>query len=153
MRLSTRFSRTLFAVGMLAGAAVGVGGCSQDYALFNVHIQFKTASQAQAPALPQTELEAIANCELSIADETGNDVLKGFPLSGNTVNGSGCGASGATHSDIGHFSYSTSRTAGTLTFTVVAQDINQTQTLATGTATGQVKAYPPEVPVEIYAAP
>jgi hypothetical protein len=149
MRLINRFSRTFLGLGMLLVSATGLGACGPDYTLFNVHVQFKTLPQPQAPVLDRNTLDTIADCTLTIMD--GKNVVLVYPMNNST--GTGCGPSSVTPTTLGRFSYSTSRASGTLTFNFVGQDINRTKTVVTGTASGQVKAYPPEVFVEIYAAP
>ena len=151
MRFSTRTSRTFLGLGLLAASAIGLGACGPDYALFKVHIQFQ--SKPQAAALTRTDLDKIAYCQISIDDDAGKAVLENYPLKASTTNGSlhGCESS-LTPADIGYFSYSTSRTSGSLKFTETSFDLSDTP-LERGSASGTVKSWPPEVPVEIVATP
>jgi hypothetical protein len=114
---------------MLAGAALGLGGCSQDYALYKVDVQLQAANGG---ALTRAQLDTVAFCQMTITDERGETVLQNYPLQALPASGRGC-ASGQTQSDVGNFSYSTSRTSGSLTFKVTSYDDANNQ-LETGTS-------------------
>jgi hypothetical protein len=137
MRLSARFARTFLTVGMLVGSALGFGGCGRDYALYKVHIQFKSAANAQAPLILPANLENVAYCQVTISDESGNPVLENSPING-------C-ATSVTPSDLGYLSYSTSRTTGSLKFTMTAYDDSNKAVDTGSTDLIPVKAYPPEI--------
>jgi hypothetical protein len=137
MRSSTRFSKGLFTAPMLAVAVLGLGACGPDYALFRVDI---TSSY--------TSREKIEECRMTITDEKGVPVLDNYVLGTvagdpNDTSGTlsqGCGG-GITGQKIGRFSYSSSRTSGTLTFQVDAWDNH-------GLSCGWVVGAPPCVPVQ-----
>jgi hypothetical protein len=151
MRSFTQVSKALFAAGMLAAALVGTSGCGPDYALFKVSVSSSTS--------PRNDIEL---CRMTITDENNRTVLDSFVLetvggppdsSGNPTLTQGCGG-GMTNAYIGAFSYSSSRTTGTLKFRVDAynapgsnggQKIVQTGESA---PVAPVK-YPPEVPVTV----
>jgi hypothetical protein len=138
---------------MLAGAALGFSGCSQDYALFKVHLQLQTANGGQ---LTPDDLASVAYCQMSITDENNEAVLTKYKLNtgvDSSGNFRGCYTS-KTPSDVGFFSYSTSRTSGSLTFSVTSYDDTDKQ-LETGTSTpAQVKPFhvaADEIPVSVIA--
>ncbi len=149
MRSLTRFSKGLLAVGVLAGSLLGMSGCGPDYALFRVDVSSATSPRNQ-----------IDECRMTITDEKGAVVLDHFLLkavagpqdsSGNATLLQGC-QSGITNPRIGTFSYSSSRTTGTLTFQVDAYDNSNGGHAVVQTGSSDPiapKAYPPEVPVTI----
>ena len=157
MRSFTRFSKGLYTALMLAVSGLGLGACGPDYALFKVDI---TSSKS-----PRNNIE---DCRMTITDEKGVPVLDNYVLGTvagdpNDTSGTlsqGC-SGGITGQKIGRFSYSSSRTSGTLTFQVDAWDNHG---LSCGWVTGDPpcvpvqsgssgpiapKAFPPEVPVTI----
>ena len=145
MRLFTRFSKGLLAAGILAACSFGMSACGPDYAIFRVDVTSTT---------PDTR-NKIEECRMTITDENGKPVLDNYPLgyllatdtSGITYAKQGCYA-GLTPAKVGTFSYSTSRSSGSLTFVVNALD-NGGNTVQKGCATQAVKAYPPEVSVPL----
>ena len=157
MRSFKRYSKGLFTAGVLAASVLGLGACGPDYALFRVDV---TSTKS-----PRNNIE---ECHMTITDENGAKVLDQLPLktvsgpadtSGNPTLLQGC-QGGLTNSNIGSFSYSSSRTGGTLTFQVDAWDNNGQQCGFTGVApclpvqtgnSGPIAPakYPPEVPVTI----
>jgi len=131
----TRFSKGLIAAGMLTGSALGITGCGPDYALFKVHV---------AASGTATERQPIEECKMYITDESGNPVVSDYLLLGKEYNSAnvlvhGCGDA-ATPTDVGNFSYSTSRSSGSLTFTVNALD-NSGKVVQTGKVSGAAKPY------------
>ncbi len=143
----------------LAGAAVvaclSFAGCGPDYAVFKVHVT--------APTAPRND---IAICLMSITDTSrsgpDNVVLRDYPLQrlygrdidGNLKLSQGCAADMITGNEIGIFSYSTSRSSGAFVFTVDAYNNEVTHNDDTKIETKssdaiQVKAYPPEIAVEL----
>ena len=151
MRLP-RLSKRLLSLGLLSGFAAAAGSCGSDYALFKIHVAFSGNEQAN-------DYQDVEHCRLSIADEKGGNVLSGYELTYRQVkymdgNGqqqtkmAGC-SGGVTPKDVDTISYSTSRTSGTLTFTVDALDNNGGVTQH-GSATGEIKVFSgSETPVEI----
>lgn len=152
MRSFTRFSRGLFATGMLAASLVGISGCGPDYALFKIHV--KSSPKSELPAPNGSSNTAINQCEMTITDQNSKLVLDHFVLknvtsvdsAGNIVSTTGC-EGGLTPIDIGLFSYSTSNTKGTFTFTVDGWDDNHELILQTKTSDPiAAQVYPPEMP-------
>jgi len=150
MRSFKRCSKGRFTAGMLAVSMLGLGACGPDYALFKVSITTKD---------PSSEIE---ECRMTITDEKGSAVLDHFLLKtvagspdsqGNSTLLQGC-QGGMTKSNIGLFSYSSSRTTGTLTFQVDAYNSTAAnggqKVIETGNS-GPVApaAYPPEVTVSL----
>jgi len=127
-------------------ALVATSGCGPDYALYKVHIT--TQSQKQADRDP------IDECRISATDDQNKpvitDQLLGTDYDSQNVLQHGC-ASTATKSFIGDFSYSTSRTSGSLTFTVNAYSTaNGAKTvIMTGSGSAPVSKWPPEVLVNV----
>lgn len=132
-----------------AAASMTLAGCGPDYAIFRVHV---------ASASPRND---IAVCRLTITNEAGEAVLKDYPLQsvwgadsdGNPTLKQGC-QGGLTLSDVGTFSYSTSRSGGSLKFTVNAYNdevlINDDTLIQTKSSDPvEVKPYPPEIRVEL----
>ncbi len=142
----------------LAGAAVvaclSFAGCGPDYAVFRVHV-----------TVPTTPRNDIAICLMTITDTSrpgpDNIVLRDYPLQrlygrdidGNLKLSQGC-APELTNADVGVFSYSTSRPSGSFVFTVDAynDEVNHSADTKIETKSSdaiQVKAYPPEIGVEL----
>jgi hypothetical protein len=102
-------------------AALGLSSCGPDYTYFRIHV---------TSATPRNDIE---ECRMDIASERG-PVVASYPLetiAGGTdqstglllPNKQGC-ANGMAPANVGNFHYSTSRTSGSLTFTVNAYDSN-----------------------------
>jgi hypothetical protein len=143
MQSLTRISKGLLVGLFAAGASVGLGGCGPDYAIFKVHVASTTT--------PRNDIE---ECRMTVTDESGDVILDHFQLEKVVgSNGSeltlkyGC-AGGLTNADIGYFSFSTSRSSGTLTFQVDGVNSNGVA-VQTGKASGDVRPYPPEVEVNV----
>ncbi len=144
MRLFTLLSRGLLAAALLAGAALGMTACGPNYAIFKVDITSTTS--------PRNNIEL---CTMTITDENNVLVLDNYQLAselGTNPDGTyyakqGC-AAGLTPAHVGVFSYSSSRTSGSLTFVVNALD-NDSAVVQTGRSTANVSAYPPEVSVPL----
>jgi 2-polyprenyl-3-methyl-5-hydroxy-6-metoxy-1,4-benzoquinol methylase len=132
---------------LLALAVSGLAGCGPDYALFSVRIEFPTAS---TPSDRQT----VEECRITVKDnESGRVVLQDVLLksvegpAGSQTLEAGCGG-GRTPRIVGDFSYSTSRSGGSLNFTVNAYDNNR-KIVHTGSKDADVAKFPPEVTVKI----
>jgi hypothetical protein len=132
-----------------AAASMTLAGCGPDYAIFRVNV---------TSASPRNDIEV---CRMTVTAETGEVVLKDYPLQsvwgadsdGNPTLKQGC-EGGMTLFNVGTFSYSTSRSGGSLKFTVNAYNdevlINDDTLIQTKTSDPQeVKAYPPEIRVEL----
>jgi hypothetical protein len=151
MRSFTQFSKGLFAAGILAISLAGISGCGPDYALFKVDVSSSTS--------PRNDIE---ECRMTITNGDGRTVLDSFVLatvagppdsSGNLTLAQGCGG-GITNAHIGTFSYSSSRTTGTLKFRVDAYNASGSnggqKIVQTGESAAVAPAkYPPEVPVTV----
>ena len=158
MRSFTRFSKGLLAAGVLAGSLLGMSGCGPDYALFKVEVSSSTS--------PRNNIE---QCRMTITDENGKAVLgavdsngeviptNGFLLKtvagpndadGHATISQGC-AGGLTQGRIGTFSYSSSRTTGTLTFQVNGLNSDNVVVQTGSSDPFAPKAYPPEVQVTV----
>jgi hypothetical protein len=111
MNFLARFSKGLVATLFVVGAASCLAACGPDYTLFKIHV-----SSAQ----PRNDID---RCTMTI--KSGDQkVLDEYQLltvasSDPTTLAQGC-AGGMTPANVGLFSFSTSRTSGTLTFTVNA---------------------------------
>jgi len=143
----TRFSRFLFVATVAVGASLGIANCGPSYAIYSVHV---------TAAKPTNNLAA---CKITIRDDSGLPVLDHYQLaeqyggpdsSGNPTLRQGCGGGLTPPSgNIGTFSYSTSRSGGTLDFKVEGLDDNPA-IVQCGTQDGvSVTPYPPEVKVEV----
>ena len=137
----TRFSKGLVAALLAGGAALSLGGCGPNYAIFKVHV---------SAATPRDD---IWSCKMTIADESGHCVVSDYELQQiagpvGQPNSQGCGG-GVTPANVGYFSYSSSRSSGTLKFTVNAVD-NSGNVVETNTSADiPIQAYPPEIGVEV----
>ena len=119
MRSFKRFSKGLIVAATAATAALGLSTCGPDYTYFRIHV---------TSATPRNDIE---ECRMDIANEQSKPVLTSYPLesiAGGT-DGAGlllpnkqCCANGMAKADVGNFHYSTSRSSGSLTFTVNAYD-------------------------------
>jgi hypothetical protein len=150
MRLFSGISKGLLGAGLVVGALLATSGCGPDYAIYKVDIS----------SIESSNRGDIAYCRLTITDEGGKTVLDHYALQA-VYNGSGDlvqGCAGTkTNSHIGVFSYSSSRSSGSLKFTVEAYNANgydPTDTTNNRLQMGAsdnipVKAYPPEIPVSI----
>jgi hypothetical protein len=144
--------------GAALAACLSFAGCGPDYAVFKVHVT--------APTAPRND---IATCLMSITDTSrpgpDNVVLRDYPLQrlyghdgeGNLKLSQGCEAERITGSEIGIFSYSTSRSSGAFVFTVDAynDEVNHDDEHKIETKSSdpiQIKAYPPEIGVELALA-
>jgi hypothetical protein len=146
MGLSTRFSRIIIAGGMAAISALGLGACGPDYSLFKVHVSITGK---------QDELVPISNCSMSVYADSDEriPVLRDYPLDTEYNNGelvAGC-AGGLTKSNVGIFSYSTSRKDGSLKFRMNAYSDSAAVIKSGASDMVQVKAYPPEIDVYVTA--
>ena len=144
MRSSTKLLRG-FPLAVLA-ASFGLTGCGPDYALYSVHV----VAQRQ-------KIDDIKKCQMSIQNEKDEYVVRDLTLeaqwgpdnAGGLELRYGC-VGGMTKTDVGLFSYSTSRTSGNLKFTVTAMGGPDDLTvIQQGSASAGVKAFPPEIPVEL----
>jgi hypothetical protein len=135
MRLP-RFSKRLLSLGLLSGFLAGAGGCSSEYGLFDIHVFF-------ANGLDANDRQDVEFCKLTVTDPSGKALLKNYIIEAIvTVDGtvtSGC-AGGRTPQVVGDVSYSTSRTSGTLSFTVNAVNAGDT-TLYSGSASKAIKVF------------
>jgi hypothetical protein len=153
MRTFTRISRFLLVATVAVVASLGLTTCGPNYAIYAVHVN---------AAKPTNNL---VTCKMTVTDESGLAVLYEFPLaqqSGGTDSsgnlkplGQGCGgALTPANGDIGTFSYSTSRSSGTLTFTVEGYDDSGTKIVQLGKSSPtNVAAYPPEIKVQVTMEP
>jgi hypothetical protein len=145
MRFIAKSAGAFCAFALLAG---GLAGCGPDYAIFAVKV---------TSATPRNDIEV---CVMNITDENGVAVVKDFQLervfgtdsSGQLTAKQGC-SGGITPANVGTFSYSTSRSSGTLNFRVDAYS-SETQRddahlVESASNQAQVKAYPPEISVEV----
>jgi len=152
MSVKTSLKCFSFAGAALA-ACLSFAGCGPNYGVFKVHV---------TSATPRND---IAICLMSITDTSrpgpDNVVLRDYPLQplygrdadGNPKLEQGC-ASELTPANVGTFSYSTSRSSGAFVFTVNAytdevthNDDTKVETKSTDPI--EVKAYPPEIGVEL----
>lgn len=144
----TRISRFLLVATVAVAASLGLTTCGPNYAIYAVHVN---------AAKPTNDL---VTCKMTVTDESGLAVLYQFPLAqqyggtdsaGNLTLAQGCGgALTPANGDIGTFSYSTSRSSGTLTFKVEGYDDSGTKIVQSGASGPQnVAAYPPEIKVQV----
>jgi hypothetical protein len=144
----TRISRSLLVATVAVAASLGLTTCGPNYAIYSVHV---------TAARPTNNL---VTCKMTVTDEGGLAVLYQFPMeqqyggtdsAGNPTLRQGCGGALTPASgNIGTFSYSTSRSSGTLTFKVEGYDDSNTKIVQSGTSGPQnVAAYPPEIKVEV----
>ncbi|MBN2575215.1 MAG: hypothetical protein JXP73_11690 [Deltaproteobacteria bacterium] len=145
MRSYTRSWQGLLVAALASAAALGLSGCGPDYAIFAVRV---------ASANPRND---IASCQMTITDvATGAPVLSQYTLKvvtgtdseGNLAIRQGC-YGGLTPANVGTFSYSTSRSGGSLKFLVEAYADDSIKVVQRGEATAEVKPFPPEIPVQI----
>lgn len=143
--MSANVNKPLF-LGLVAGVLALAAGCGSDYALFNVHGKFNVSENA-------SDWQNVEYCHLSVTDSNGVPVIQNYTLPTVQVDSNtftGC-RGGQTERDIGHLSYSTSRTSGTLTFTIDGVD-NSNTVVQSGSTNATVKVFhsaSDEVPVEI----
>jgi len=152
MRLTTRFKKSLIAAVLVAAGGLGLSGCGPDYAIFAVTVWGD-----------QSDRDNINACLLSITDEGGHAIVTNFPLEtvssgidpatgelGRNIQGCANGQmANNSKTGVGIFSYSTSRTSGSLTFKIDAVDVNS-KVRETGTSDpAGIKAYPPEILVDV----
>jgi hypothetical protein len=134
MRGFKQLSKMFLAGGALAASLSSCG----DYKVYDVHV-------AISDGVSRSSRELIYSCTMTIStsDKT---ILDSYPLSQD--NGLGC-RPGITEINVGRFSYTTSRTSGTLTFTVDALGDSR-QTLYSGSSSNIVSGTNPlEVDVVI----
>lgn len=131
MAFFASFAKKLVATLVLGGAAVGLGGCG-DYALFAIHVKVATP------------VDTIDSCTFTVTDESGKPVVKEWHYSP-------CESiQNYTSGDLGTFSYSASRTSGTLSFEIQALD-STSKLLQQATADNvAVAKYPPEIAVNLF---
>jgi hypothetical protein len=139
MSLFARISKRLLGAGLVAGALLGMGGCG-DYAIYKVDIT----------SIDSSNRSDIAQCRITItAKDSPKPVLDHYVLNG---------CVGLTNQNIGTFSYSSSRSSGSLNFIVeayeAAKPYDPTDPTKNRLQWGEsddipVKAYPPEIPVTI----
>jgi len=136
MRLQS-LSTGLVSLGLAAGFLAGASGCSSDYGLFDVHVEFVSNVAA--------DRDLVDACWLTVTNESGAKLLRydiaPVPDVDQSVK-SGCGVldGGRTPRVVGDISYSTSRTSGKLKFTVHALDSKQ-KVLKNGCADGSIKVF------------
>jgi hypothetical protein len=106
MRGFKQLSKMFLAGGALAASLSSCG----DYKVYDVHV-------AVSDGITASSRDLIFSCTMTIStsDKT---ILDSYPLAQDS---GGC-RGGLTERNVGRFSYTTSRTSGTLTFTVDAQD-------------------------------
>ena len=147
MRGFNRLSRLFLTGGVLAASALCLSSCG-NYALFKIHVTTSAKSSvtpSSGGAGNGSVRTDISECDMTIKDEKGDFVLQGYLLKG-TTSSTGCG-NPVTQTDIGIFSYSTSRTGGTLTFQVDGFDANHVNILQSGHSEQIApQPYPPEMP-------
>jgi hypothetical protein len=146
MRTSARFRNGLCVAALALVGSIGLSACGPDYAIYKVHV---------TSASPRDDVEY---CYLTITNEKGEDVLKLQELEkayttdavGSLALKQGC-QGGLTKPDVGYFSYSTSRTSGSLTFTVIGvnHDNIPEKPVQKAESSADVKAYPPEIAVTL----
>jgi hypothetical protein len=126
MRRFKQLSKMFLASGALAASLSSCG----DYRVYDVRVTVSDGISASSR-------EAIFSCTMTIStsDQT---ILDSYPLSQDR---GGCSA-GVTKSNVGRFSYTTSRTSGTLTFQVDAQD-NEGKNIYSGSASNIVSGTNP----------
>ena len=106
MRFLQRISKGLLGAGLVAGALLAMSGCGPDYAIYKVNISSTDSST----------LDSIAQCRITVTpSDSAKPVLDHYVLNGCT---------GLTNQNIGTFSYSSSRSSGSLNFIVEAYDAN-----------------------------
>jgi hypothetical protein len=130
-----RMLEKVLSLGLLTAAVGAASGCNSDYALFNIHPHF-------ALGISQNDRQPIESCKLTITDEKGGKVVDGYMIQPKKISESkqvGCGLAN-TPADIGNLSYSTSLSAGTLTFTVDGLDNSKTVKFS-GSAQGTIKVF------------
>jgi hypothetical protein len=142
MRFLQRISNGLLGAGFVAGALLAMSGCGPDYAIYKVNISSTDSST----------LDSIAQCRITVTpSDSAKPVLDHYVLNGCT---------GLTNQNIGTFSYSSSRSSGSLKFKVEAYDANGYDPSDTTKNRLQwndpdksdpipAKAYPPEITVSI----
>jgi hypothetical protein len=144
MRKSMQFRNRLCVAALALAGSLGLSACGPNYAIYKVHV---------TSATPRTDIEY---CRITITNDKGEDVLKDQEFEKEyTTEAGGTGLAlkqgcqgGLTKADVGYFSYSTSRSSGSLTFKVVATD-NLEKPVQQAEATKEVKAYPPEIEVKL----
>jgi hypothetical protein len=147
MRTSRRFQNGLCVMALAAAGAIGSSACGPDYAIYKVHV---------TSASPRDDVEY---CYIKITNEKGEDVLKLQELEKEYTTDPGGGLAlkqgcqgGLTKANVGYFSYSTSRSSGSLSFTVLGLDHDNNPDKPVQQAEArdvQVKAYPPEIEVNL----
>jgi len=121
---------------MLAASALCLSSCG-NYALYRLHVTTSAGTAADG-----NQRADIDQCRLTITDEANVVVAAGYSFPT-------C-ASGFTKQDLGVFSYSTSRSSGTLTFQVDGFNANRDTILQTGkTEPIAPVSYPPEIDVPL----
>jgi hypothetical protein len=146
MRSSAPSSKSLLVAASMAMASLGLSACGPDYAIFKVHV---------TSANPRNDINS---CTMTITNEADKDVLKDWVLkkeysndgAGNITLKQGC-EGGLTKADVGYFSYSSSRSSGSLLFWVKALGDNG-ELIQTKSARAEVKAFPPEIGVDVAMA-
>jgi len=110
----------LLSLGLLSGLLTGASGCSSDYGLFSISIAFN-------PNVTLGDRENVEICYLRVADDSGKVLLNAYQIppvaDPNDQDGtlqSGCAGKKTPMRMTSAVSYSTSRTSGSLNFTVYA---------------------------------
>ena len=149
MRSFTRFAKGLLTTGLLAASVIGLGSCG-SYSIYKIDISSGTS----------TGRSDIDECIMTITDENDKPVVSNLRLapvygapdsSGQPTLLQGC-SSQITNQKIGTFSYSTSRSSGSLKFQVdgFSNKNGEHKVVQTGkTDAIPVKAYPPEIGIAI----
>lgn len=140
MRLPS-LSKGLLSLGLLSGLLAGASSCSSDYGLFDVHVEF-VSNKAE-------DRDLVELCKLTVTDDSGRTLLKNYVIDPILDTGgeliSGCMGGGKTKRVVGDVSYSTSRTSGTLKFSVyaigTAPDGTQNQVLKQGCQSSPIKVF------------
>jgi hypothetical protein len=132
MRGFKQLSKIFLAGGVLAASLSSCG----DYRIYDVHVTSSAGSNASSR-------EFITLCEMTISiDGEPKPILDRFALSG-------CQGGTLTTPEVGRFSYSTSRTSGTLKFQVDALDHVNTTIQSGNSSAVDSASYPWKVEVNM----
>ena len=111
MRRFSRLSRMCLTGGVLAAFALCLGSCG-DYVYYDIHVTSSSGTGASSR-------DFINECKLTIKSDSGAVVLDGYLLTG---------CQGLASSEVGDFSYSSSRSNAKLTFEVDAFNTDKSLT-------------------------